>query len=259
MLCLLVYCSVGATPQSHLEQRLAREADAAAGRNMCRTTGGCALRVTNVRKQQIRRACMAECDPSHKANTTGRLPPPVPPLRPPPTSEGALATDPRTVLPPVPLPSGQPGAQVVQGTARVVPTARATEATVATPRVDGFGAAVRAWMKAAALVAVGVVATVAVSTRVAQRAALPSIISLANRRHQIHRGRICGERSLGRKSPKCHQGSRCIWRLTLAGRARCLSRTRRTQHVQRAHGCKRTLAHSFARPRAVPVTCHRDG
>ena len=92
---------------------------------------------------------MAECDPSHKANTTGRLPPPVPPLRPPPTSEGALATDPRTVLPPVPLPSGHP-AQVVQGTTRVVPTARATEATVATPRVDGFGAAVRAWMKAAA-------------------------------------------------------------------------------------------------------------
>ena len=165
MLCLLVYCSVGATPQSHLEQRLAREADAAAGRNMCRTTGGCALRVTNVRKQQIRRACMAECDPSHNANTTGRLPPPVP-LRPPPT---LAATDP-TVVPPVPLPSGHPGAQVVQGTARVVPTARATEATVATPRVDGFGAAVRAWMKAAALVAVGVVATVAVATRVAQRA-----------------------------------------------------------------------------------------
>lgn len=171
MLCLLVYCSVGATPQSHLEQRLAREADAAAGRNMCRTTGGCALRVTNVRKQQIRRACMAECDPSHKANTTGRLPPPVPPLRPPPTSEGALATDPRTVLTPVPLPSGHPGAQVVQGTARVVPTARATEATVATPRVGVvFGAAVKAWMKAAALVAVGVIATVAVATRVAQRA-----------------------------------------------------------------------------------------
>ena len=172
MLCLLFYCSVGATPQSHLEQRLAREADAAAGRSMCRTTGGCALRVTNVRKQQIRRACMAECDPSHKANTTGRLLPPVPPLRPPPTSEGALATDPRTVLPPVPLPSGHPGAQVVQGTARrVVPTARATEATVATPRVDVvFGAAVKAWMKAAALVAVGVAATVAVATRVAQRA-----------------------------------------------------------------------------------------
>ena len=170
MLCLLVYCSVGATPQSHLEQRLAREADAAAGRNMCRTTGGCALRVTNVRKQQIRRACMAECDPSHKANTTGRLPPPVPPLRPPPTSEGALATEP-TVVPPVPLPSGHPGAQVLQGTARVVPTARATEATVATPRVGVvFGAAVKAWMKAAALVAVGVAATVAVATRVAQRA-----------------------------------------------------------------------------------------
>ena len=169
MLCLLVYCSVGATPQSHLEQRLAREADAAAGRNMCRTTGGCALRVTNVRKQQIRRACMAECDLTHKANTTGHLPPPVPPLRPPLTSEGALATDPRTVLPPVPLPSGHP-AQLVQGTARVVPTARATEATVATPRVAGFGTAVKAWMKAAALVAVGVIATVAVATRVAQRA-----------------------------------------------------------------------------------------
>ena len=174
MLCLLVYCSVGATPQSHLEQRLAREADAAAGRNMCRTTGGCALRVTNVRKQQIRRACMAECDLTHKANTTGRLPPPVPPLRPPLTSEGALATDPRTVLPPVPLPSGHPGAQVVQGTARVVPTARATEATAATPIGDGFGAAANAWMNAAALVihpvAVGVVATVAVATRVALRA-----------------------------------------------------------------------------------------
>ena len=171
MLCLLVYCSVGAsTPQSHLEQRLAREADAAAGRNMCRTTGGCALRVTNVRKQQIRRACMAECDPSHKANTTGRLLPPVPPLRPPPTSGGAPATDP-SVVPPVPLPSGHPGAQVLQGTARVVPTARATEATVATPRVDVvFGAAVKAWMKAGALVAVGVAATVAVATRVAQRA-----------------------------------------------------------------------------------------
>ena len=168
MLCLLFYCSVGATPQSHLEQRLAREADAAAGRNMCRTTGGCALRVTNVRKQQIRRACMAECDLTHKANTTGRLPPPVPPLRPPPTSGGALATEP-TVVPPVPLPSGHP-AQLVQGTARVVPTGRATEATVATPRVAGFGTAVKAWMKAAALVAVGVIATVAVATRVAQRA-----------------------------------------------------------------------------------------
>ena len=71
----------------------------------------------------------------------------------------------------MPLPSGHPGAQVLQGTARVVPTARATEATVATPRVGVvFGAAVKAWMKAGALVAVGVAATVAVATRVAQRA-----------------------------------------------------------------------------------------
>ena len=169
MLCLLVYCSVGATPVSHLDQRLAREADAradaAAGRSMCRTTGGCALRVTNLRKQQIRRACMAECGLIPQANTTGRLPPPVPPLRPPPTSEGALATAPTTV---VPLPPGHPGAQVVQGAARAVPTARATEAAVAT-RVDVVLGAVNAWMKAAALVAVGVVATVAVGTRVAQR------------------------------------------------------------------------------------------
>jgi hypothetical protein len=162
MLCLLVYCSVGATPVSHLDQRLAREADAradaAAGRSMCRTTGGCALRVTNLRKQQIRRACMAECGLIPQANTTGRLPPPVPPLRPPPTSEGAVATDPTTV---VPLPPGHPGAQVVQG------AARATEAAVAT-RVDVVLGAVNAWMKAAALVAVGVVATVAVGTRVAR-------------------------------------------------------------------------------------------
>ena len=75
----------------------------------------------------------------------------------------------------MPLPSGHPGAQVVQGTARVVPTARATEATAATPRGDGFGAAANAWMNAAAAlvihpVAVGVVATVAVATRVALRA-----------------------------------------------------------------------------------------
>lgn len=160
MLCFLVSCSLGGSSKSQgadLEQRLAREADANAGRKMCHKTGGCALRVTDLRKQHIRQACMAECEAKHKRiNTTGHQP-----SVPPPASVGTLAT--------VALPSGAhvvvQGARVVgpteaaalglaAGTAVPLPV-MATEATVAT-EVQVVGA-----MEAAALVAAGAVATVA--------------------------------------------------------------------------------------------------
>ena len=159
MLCFLVSCALGGSSKSQgadLEQRLVRqtrsyEADANAGRKMCHKTGGCALRVTDLRKQHIRQACMAECDPKHKSiNTTGHQP-----SVPPPTSVGTLAT--------VALPSG--AHVIVQGARVVGPTeaaalglaagtavpVMATEATVAT-EVQVVGAT-----EAAALVAAGAV------------------------------------------------------------------------------------------------------
>ena len=84
MLSFLASCSISTSPKSQgacLQQRLAREADANAGRRMCRKRAArvAAVRfasptVTDLRKQHIRQACMAECDPKHKRNTTGHQP-----------------------------------------------------------------------------------------------------------------------------------------------------------------------------------------
>ena len=163
MLSFLVSCSVSASPNqgADLQQKLDHEVEVNAGRTMCRRTGGCAIRVTDLRKQHIRRACMAECDLKHKNNTTGHQ------LSAPRAPVGTLAT--------VALPSG---AQVVLKGARVGAieavalvaagnVVMATEATsgtsVAWTEVEVVGAT-----EAAALVAAGAVATVA--TEVVQRA-----------------------------------------------------------------------------------------
>ena len=136
-----------------MQQKLDREVEVNAGRTMCRRTGGCAIRVTDLRKQHIRQACMAECDPKHKSNTTGHQ------LSAPRAPVGTLAS--------VALPSG--AHVIVQGARVVGPTeaaalglaagtavpVMATEATVAT-EVQVVGAT-----EAAALVAAGAVATVA--------------------------------------------------------------------------------------------------
>ena len=147
-----------------MQQKLDHEVEVNAGRTMCRRTGGCAIRVTDLRKQHIRRACMAECHLKHKNNTTGHQ------LSAPRAPVGTLAT--------VALPSG---AQVVLKGARVgaieaVALVAAGNVVMATEATSGSGTSV-AWTEvdvvgateAAALVAAGaVVATVA--TEVVQRA-----------------------------------------------------------------------------------------
>ena len=65
-------CFVGVLPKNQeldLQQRLAHESNT--GRTLCHKTGGCALRVTDLRRAHIRKACIAECD-SNKNRTSAQ-------------------------------------------------------------------------------------------------------------------------------------------------------------------------------------------